>query len=405
MRHFVFLQGMPCSFYRSVGEALERQGQRVSRINLSFGDWLYWHGKNAVNYRGRRKSWPDFLKSYIVDCGVTDLVLLGEQRKYHKEAVLLARDLGVRVMATDFGYFRPDWITLEPNGMGGNSTMPKNPEDIIFLARKMSPIDFTQKYQDSGWRMSVGDFVASFGDVLLSAFFPHYEMSVERPHPLVYFPAMGQSLLLAKFRAKKATEMLCDLQKNRSPYFVFPLQLDHDFQIRAYSPYPGMTAAVDEVLASFANHAPKNFDLWIKVHPWDPGLINWKAHIQQTARRWGIQDRVHYLEGGDLDGMMANAAGVVTVNSTSGLKALQLGRPVQVLGQAVYDVQGLTHGGGLNAFWTEGAAPDPQLLDAFVKLLVHRTQIRGVFFHPEGRRVAVEQFVQRLLVKAASPDA
>ena len=69
MRHFVFLQGMPCSFYRSVGEALERQGQRVSRINLSFGDWLYWHGKNAVNYRGRRKSWPDFLKSYIVDCG------------------------------------------------------------------------------------------------------------------------------------------------------------------------------------------------------------------------------------------------------------------------------------------------------------------------------------------------
>ena len=405
MRHFVFLQGMPCSFYRSVGEALERQGQRVSRINLSFGDWLYWHGKNAVNYRGRRKSWPDFLKSYIVDCGVTDLVLLGEQRKYHKEAVLLARDLGVRVMATDFGYFRPDWITLEPNGMGGNSTMPKNPEDIIFLARKMSPIDFTQKYQDSGWRMSVGDFVASFGDVLLSAFFPHYEMSVERPHPLVYFPAMGQSLLLAKFRAKKATEMLCDLQKNRSPYFVFPLQLDHDFQIRAYSPYPGMTAAVDEVLASFANHAPKNFDLWIKVHPWDPGLINWKAHIQQTARRWGIQDRVHYLEGGDLDGMMANAAGVVTVNSTSGLKALQLGRPVQVLGQAVYDVQGLTHGGGLTAFWTEGAAPDPQLLDAFVKLLVHRTQIRGVFFHPEGRRVAVEQFVQRLLVKAASPDA
>lgn len=388
---------MPCNFYRSVGEALERQGQRVSRINLSFGDWLYWHGKNAVNYRGCRKDWPDFFKNYIVNYGVTDLVLLGEQRKYHKEAILLAKKLGVRVMVTDFGYFRPDWITLEPNGMGGDSTMPKNPEDIIFLARCIPPIDFTKKYRDSGWRMSVGDLFASLGDVLLSFFFPHYEISVERSHPLVYFPAMGRSLLFAKFRTRKVMGMLCELQKRKSPYFVFPLQLDHDFQIRAYSPYPGMTAAVDEVLASFANHAPKNFDLWIKVHPWDPGLINWKIHIQQTARRWGIQDRVHYLEGGDLDGMMANAAGVVTVNSTSGLKALQLGRPVQVLGQAVYDVRGLTHSGGLNAFWTEGAAPDPQLLGAFVKLLVHRTQIRGVFFHPEGRRVAVEQFVRRLL--------
>ena len=396
---------MPCDFFRSVGEVLERHGQRVSRINLSFGDWLYWHGKNAMNFRGCRKDWPDFFKNYIVNYGVTDLVLLGEQRKYHKEAILLAKNLGVRVMVTDFGYFRPDWITLEPNGMGGDSTMPKNPEDIIFLARCIPPIDFTKKYEDSGWRMSVGDLFASLGDALLSVLFPHYEISVERPHPFVYFPAMGRSLLLAKLRTKKVTKMLCELQKNNSPYFVFPLQLDHDFQIRAYSPYPGMTAAIDEVLASFASHAPKNFNLWVKVHPWDPGLINWKVHIHQTAHRWGIQDRVHYLEGGDLDGMMAGAEGVVTVNSTSGLKALQLGRPVKVLGQAVYDVRGLTHSGGLDAFWTEGVASDPQLLDAFVKLLVHRTQIRGVFFHPEGRRVAVEQFVQRLLVKAASPDA
>lgn len=396
---------MPCSFFRSVGEVLERKGQRVSRINLSFGDWLYWHGENAVNFRGRRKEWPDFLNNYIVNYGVTDLVLLGEQRKYHKEAVALAGNLGVRVMATDFGYFRPDWITLEPNGMGGNSTMPKNPEDIIFLAQDIPPIDFARKYQDSGWRMSIGDLVASLGDVLLSVFFPRYEASVERSHPFVYFPAMGRSLLFAKFRTKKVAKILCDLKKNNSPYFVFPLQLDHDFQIRAYSHYPGMQAAIDEVLASFACHAPKNFDLWIKVHPWDPGLTNWKAHIHQTAHRWDIQDRVHFLEGGDLDGMMANAAGVVTVNSTSGLKALQLGRPVQVLGQAVFDVRGLTHSGGLNAFWTEGVAPDPQLLDAFVKLLAHRTQIRGVFFHPEGRRVAVEQFVDRLLGNASFSGA
>lgn len=93
---------------------------------------------------------------------------------------------------------------------------------------------------------------------------------------------------------------------------------------------------------------------------------------------------------------MRDACGVVTVNSTSGLRALQLGRPVQVLGQAVYDVPGLTHASCLHAFWAEPPQPNYALLDAFIRLLVARTQLRGVFFHPEGKRVAVAGVVDRL---------
>lgn len=75
--------------------------------------------------------------------------------------------------------------------------------------------------------------------------------------------------------------------------------------------------------------------------------------------------------------MMCDACGVVTVNSTSGLRALQLGNPVQV--------PGLTHASGLHAFWTESLQPDAALLDAFIRLLVAWGPLRGVFFHP--RRV------------------
>lgn len=396
-RHFLFLQGMPCDFFRVVGDALEQQGHRVSRINLSFYDWLFWHDRRARSFRGRRQDWPDFLQRFLRDQAVTDLVLLGEQRKYHKEAVALARACGVRVMATDFGYFRPDWITLEPNGMGRDSTMPRDAATIRALAQGLPDVDFSPRFQDSTWRMSLGELLASLSDVLFKWLYPHYQQSLERPHPLIYNPAMVQAVLRRKWQARRVAALYQSLRGGGRPYFVFPLQLDYDFQIRAYSPYPGMGPAIDEVLESFARHAPHDCDLWVKTHPWDPGLIDWERQVRVAVDRLGIAGRVHFLNGGNLDDMMAQALGVVTVNSTSGLKALQLGRPVQVLGHAVYDVDGLTHAGGLHAFWRNASAPEPGLLDAFIRLLVARTQLRGVFFDPVGKQAAVSAFVSRLL--------
>lgn len=397
-RHFLFLQGMPCDFFQVVGDALELQGHRVSRINLSFYDWLFWHDRRSLSFRGRRKDWPDFFRRFLSEQSVTDLVLLGEQRKYHKEAVALARACGVRVMATDFGYFRPDWITLELNGMGRDSTMPKDATSILALSNGLPEVDFSPQFQDSTWRMSVGELVGSLGDVVFKLMFPHYQRSIERPHPLVYNPAMAWTLLRRKWQARRVGALYKALRSRGRPYFVFPLQLDYDFQIRAYSPYAGMGPAIDEVLESFALNASRDSDLWIKTHPWDPGLIDWKRQVRIASDRLGIAGRVHFLDGGDLDAMMAEALGVVTVNSTSGLKALQLGRPVHALGDAVFDIEGLTHSGSLDSFWCNAVAPDPDLLSAFIRLLVARTQLRGVFFHPTGKRKAVSSFVSRLLM-------
>jgi capsular polysaccharide export protein len=396
-RHFLFLQGMPCDFFRRVGDALEERGHRVSRINLCFADWLFWHDHRAVNYRGRLPAWEGFLREFVLNHAVTDLVLLGEQRKYHKQAVALAQSLGLRVMATDFGYFRPDWITLEPNGMGEQSTMPKDPAVIRRLAVGLDEVDFTPRYRDSSVRMSLGDLAGSLGNVLFRPFYPHYQQSDERPHPFVYFPAMGLSLIRKSMRAREVERKLeCVLRSNR-PFFVFPLQLDHDFQIRAYSPFRGMDEAIDRVLESFARHAPQECELVVKTHPWDPGMLRWGDLIERKARVLGVSGRIHYLDGGSLDDMMAKSRGVVTINSTSGLKALQLNRPVQVLGSAVYAIEGLTNASGLDAFWTDPDQPDVQLLDAFIRLLVDRTQVRGVFFDPEGKRSAQSQFVNRLV--------
>ncbi len=46
---------------------------------------------------------------------------------------------------------------------------------------------------------------------------------------------------------------------------------------------------------------------------------------RQMAAEHGVGERVFYIDGGNLDAMLTTAAGYVTVNSTSGLAALQTG--------------------------------------------------------------------------------
>ena len=135
----------------------------------------------------------------------------------------------------------------------------------------------------------------------------------------------------------------------------------------------------------------------LKEHPWDPALKNWERVLRKEAKRWGVEDRVRYYRGGHLDTLITHAQGVVTVNSTTGMRALHLGTPLVVLGQAVFDVSGLTHQQGLDSFWTGAAAPDPELVRHFLKALAGALQIRGVFFEPEGIRLAAQEAARRLI--------
>ena len=121
-----------------------------------------------------------------------------------------------------------------------------------------------------------------------------------------------------------------------------------------------------------------------------------------------------FLEDGNIDLLVRAARGVVTVNSTTGTLSAARGIPTISLGRAVYDIPGVTHQDGLDAFWTCPVPPDPQVFDALRRVLVHRCMIRGGFFSDEGLRMLLDGAVARLeaasrpglrAVTAAAPAA
>lgn len=394
-REFLFLQGLAGPFFSRLGEALSRAGHGVHRINFNGGDRAYWQMPGAVDYRGGARGWPRFLSGMLERRGVTDLILFGDCRPLHAEAIALARSRGIQVHVFEEGYIRPDFVTLEVGGVNGHSGLSRDPDHYLEAARSLPPLPTFPGVPSSFARRAREDLVYNLASVALTPLFPGYR--THRPwHILHEYAGWGLRLLRGRSERRRSAATLARLEADGRPYFVFPLQLDCDYQIRVHSRFNGMGAAIERVLSSFARFAPADTLLVVKGHPLDNGLIDWERRTLDMADRIGIADRVLFLETADIDLLVRPAQGLVTVNSTTGTLSLRHGVPTVVLGDAVYDVPRITHGMGLDRFWAEPVKPDMAVFDAFCRVLVDRCLIRGGYFSEEGLDMLVRGAAARL---------
>ena len=392
-REFLFLQGPPGPFFRLLGHELAGRGLGVHRINLSGGDRYDW-SEGAIDYRGREAKWPLYFDRFVQDNRITDVVLFGDCRPMHQAALRLAQLRGIHIHVYEEGYIRPDWMTLERDGVNGHSNFERDPEVILALAKwlpeipKLSPItaSFGRRARDSYWH---------YHHVFLGKLhFPFYR--THRRGSLV-LDAIGwlKRLTLRQRRERQAEVTLQRVAGRR--YFLFPLQLSGDYQIRTHSPFSTMRQAAEYVFASFARYAPADCVLLVKEHPLDSGWLNWRRFVRRKARKLGVAGRIYHVDGGDLANLSERAAGMVCVNSTSGTLGLEVGSPVIVLGDAVYDIPGITHQNGLDSFWTRPELPDAELYSAFKKALHAKCLVRGGLASESALRILIENSVERLL--------
>ncbi|MCG5477573.1 capsule biosynthesis protein [Ensifer alkalisoli] len=394
-RTFLFLQGPSSSIFPKIATRLEAYGHRCVRINLNVGDRIFWRRRGGYNYRGSLARWPGYVDAFIRCHGVSDLVLLGEERPYHQKAIAAARRYGAAVYVVEMGYLRPDWLTLECGGMSSNSHFPAEPEQILKAAASLPEPDWQRRYSQTFLAEAAYDLLYNLPNVLFWFLFPGYHRHGIF-HPLAEYAGWLRRLAGAKRQQRAAEAVIRSLTSDRLPYFVYPLQLETDFQLRAHSPFNSQEEAIGDILASFARQAPPTSKLAIKVHPLDNNLIPWRRIIASQAAALGIEDRVAFLDGGNLDLLMAGSAGMVTVNSTAGLHALKQGKPVKVLGRAVFDIAGLTDQQPLDAFWAAPTQPDPDLSAATFRLMAASIQVRGNFYSHAGTDAGAEAIAERI---------
>lgn len=392
-RSFLFLQGPLSRFFEELGRALIARGHRVHRVDLHLGEQLFWR-LPATHFRGRFDEWREFIAGVLDAHQVTDMILVGDRRPYHLVATEEARLRGVAVTCTDFGYLRPGWITFEPDGMTTYSRFPRDPAAIRKLAAGLPALDLSPRYNPPFRLVAALDVAFTVPQVLGRPLYPHYRWHGIY-HPFAEYAGWLAALVRRNLTAGATATAKLRLARQPGSYFLFPLQLATDFQIRGHSPFADARDAVREVVASYVASGSGR-KLVVVAHPLDNGLINWRRLVERVARGSDAAERVIVFEGGVPPPLLDNAAGIVTVNSTIGISALYEGLPVKALGSAIFDIPGMTDQGPLDDFWHDPAPPDRKLVEAFVRALAGTTQLRGGFHERAAKACAISGIVERL---------
>ncbi len=398
-RTILFLQGLATPFFAELASALTARGHKVHRLNFCGADHIF-RGKGAGSVTMHAFTGEmDTLAAYYLDLfrreAVDIILLFGDCRPIHREATAVAAELGVTVYVFDEGYIRPGNVTMEAGGSNGFSRMPRSMEAVAALCRT-APAGRESHTPPVGTdmrRRALMDIAGHGANVVFRPRFPHYRG--HRPASLAA-EAKGWFLrILRTLRYRRADrDTATRFEATDEPFFLVPLQLNSDYQIRMHSQYDGISPFIREVVTSFAAHARPEDVLFFKNHPLDNGLIDYRSLIDTLVRDLGLEGRVFFASGGDLDAMIARARGVVLINSTVGYATLRLGTPMKVMGTALYDLEGLTDQRPLDAFWQKPTPPQQRLAEEFLTVVSTYTQIRGDFFSDAGIRLAVPEAIK-----------
>ena len=397
-RKFLFLQGVCSPFFPRLAEALRTLGHSVRKVNYTVGDRMYWRIGQSISYRGPMTALKEFYIRQYESHGITDIVLFGDCRPIHRPAIEIAREHDIRVHVFEEGYFRPYWITLERDGVNAHSRLPRDPEWYQSQAASLPHYDNGQAFSAPFWKRAAYDIGyniwAGLNPILHHGVHSHVPYS-----PLTEYTGYVRRAIRVKCQERSCRNIEAKLtgEARRAPFYLMPLQLATDAQIVHHSPFADMAAAMLYTLRSFARFAPANSRLAIKIHPLDPGLVNYRKKLTQLANELGVADRVFYLESGNLPTLLSATRAVITVNSTVGASALIHGKPTIALGRALYDLPSLTYQDGLDSFWIRRKRPNAKLFQNFRDTVIAHTQVNGGFYDANGITLAVQNSLPKLV--------
>ncbi|KPD12699.1 capsule biosynthesis protein [Phaeobacter sp. 11ANDIMAR09] len=398
-RVFLFLQGPHGPFFNALGRMLRTAGCDVWRIGFNAGDQVFWRDKaQYLPFRGALTDWPGFLETTCQTKGITDIVLYGDTRPIHAEAIVLAQRLGVQVHVFEEGYLRPYWVTYERGGSNGHSRLMQT--DVAQMQTALELSDMEAPLPPSHW----GDmrqhvfygalyhWFVMFWNRKYRNFQPHRALPVTREFQLYL-----KRLLLMPAQALERRLATRRIRNGGFPYHLALLQLEHDSSFQMHSPFDSMGSFLTEVIAGFAAGAPRHHHLVIKAHPLEDGRSPIRHDLRRLAREHGIQDRVHYVRGGKLAELLNEARTAVTVNSTAGQQVLWRGIPLKVFGAAVYDKIEFTSEQPLAQFFAAPARPDNRAYKDYRRYLLETSQVPGGFYSRSGRRQLLRHVVDMML--------
>jgi capsule polysaccharide modification protein KpsS len=386
-RHALLLQGPVGPFFARLAKDLRSNGATTTKVNFNAGDALFYRGPDVISFRDDLAAWPARFRALLTERQIDAVFLFGDQRPIHLPAIRIARELGIKIWVFEEGYLRPDYITVERNGVNGNSELPRDPAHYRTAASRLPDPIPVAPVGNAFYIHTLWTILHAVGATFFWFRYPKY-----RHHRRVNafyncFAYWRGAFRKLRYRVAEAGVVDRVIARSDGRYFVLPLQVHCDAQLQ-HSDFSSMEVMIEQVVATFATTAPADTTLVVKHHPHDLPFRDYRRLLGALAAQHGLGDRIVYIHDTHLPTLLKHARGVVTINSTVGLSALFHKAPVKVLGRATYDIPGMTYQGTLVEFFQHPGAVDTELFESFTRWLRIANQVNGSFYRRVGRTTA-----------------
>ncbi len=395
-KRILLLQGPVGGYFRYLHRHLTEAGYDVRRLVFNGGDIGFAMGSKFEIVRPRRQSYEDKIEEIIHDWPADAVILFGDERPIHRAAKKAAGHLGVPVFCFEEGYLRPDYVTFERGGNNANSPLletfdpevePTEPPRVPALPNSTVAMA----------RAAILYFCALR---LTRPLFPRYRHHRERRlrSEFRYWTRSLWRRILAARHDEEFTRRL--EEEDHPPFFVVALQVHDDLQLVRHGRGWVIREFLETVLESFRRSAPAECHLVIKAHPLDVGYGHHKKNLRYLVEENSLGGRVVFLQSGPLMPVVRHARGLVTINSTAGIAALECDVPVLAFGDALYHARGLAErpedSAGIDAFWNEPPPVDPVKAHRFKIHVRQHALIPGSFYLAKTWPSLTDEVVARL---------
>ena len=375
----LFLVGPIGTFFSRLSNYLEENNVKTYKISFPLNEYGFPKSR-LIKFHQDIYLFKNFLKTILIEKEIKHIFMYGNVLIPHRESLALVKelkkeDIYVNTHIFELGYLRPNFVTLENDGINYSSGFIKSREfylkqdsyQLLPIAKKHARFRIRKIWK-----------TISF----INHCFKTYKI-VQNEHKLqpkpiyIWYQIKGFFLKfffrLTEYKLKKK----CFFRKN---FFLVVLQVSTDSQLTEGSDIKDNNKFIYKVIKDFAT-ANVDFNLVFKHHPRDRGYTNYSNIIEKLSKELGVHKKVFYIHDYFLSKLFQNinCKGTVLINSTVGYQSIYHSVPLKALGKAPFNIKGLSDQRNLVSFFKNPKPVDKLLFNKFYKYILENSQINGNF--------------------------
>lgn len=315
----------------------------------------------------------EILEDVIKEKNIDFILMQNDTRWQHSLAIYVARKMDINYYVFELGLFRPNTITIDPNGVNYNNSVPRDKEFYRNIKIK-------NKFDYSKTNSNISEFERN---VIIAKYMIYYRIgemlgknSLENKTIRLkdYFSRFYNAYLKSQKKENDRMELPVD-------YIFAPFQVVNDSQTLVHSDFNNMIEFAETVIEGvkeYKNNNDDNLSLVFKEHPMDVGKVNYDDFYEKYKN----DDSIIFLKQGNTKRIIKNSNLVITINSTVGIEALEMHKKVICLGRAFYAIEDIakksnkvTLANDINQILKKEIETD--LVDNFLDYLKYEYQIEG----------------------------